>query len=301
MKRPVLKLSLFVGIVGLVFIGFLVWLSRLQWIPAGHVGVVYNAQSGLRKTVYKPQALFIGFFDQLYVYPTKLQSAVYSNEKGYGEQSEADAIEITTSDAATTLFDISVFYRVQADDVFTVFDTFGPIPIEQIQTLHIRRAVREAVSAVGNKYDVFELLGPKRQEASIDLTNNLRARLKGRGITIVQAMIGTAYPSQSIVEKINQRVNAYTQLEISRLESQIAEISRRSAIITAQAETESRQITGSQTVAKSIEMLELELEAEAIDKWAKAGGKLPPIVVAPGQTIIVNGSGQPAIVNGDQR
>jgi regulator of protease activity HflC (stomatin/prohibitin superfamily) len=278
-------------VLGVLVIGFLYWLSRIQWIPAGYVGVVYSAQSGLRKSVYRPQALFVGPFEQLYVFPTKLQAAIYTQDKNWGEVHAADGIEITTSDSAITIFDVTILYQVRPEDVFTVFEKFGPIPIEEIQVLHLRRAVREAASAVGNRYDVFELLGTKREEASKLMTKEVHNRIGSKGITVLHAMLGSAHPSQSIADKITQRVNAYTQLEISKLESQIALVNRKSSVILAEAEASSRNITGLQTVDKSLEMLSLELESLAIDRWGKAGGKLPSVIVQPGQTVIVNGQG----------
>ncbi len=294
--RPSRKFKRFLVIFGVLFVGFIVWYSRIQWIPAGYVGVIYNANSGLKREVYKPQAMFVGFFSQLYTYPTRLQAAIYTQDPSFGERKSADGIQITTSDSAITTFDLTVLYRVRKEDVFTVFDKFGPIPIDDIQTLHIRRAVREAASAVGNKYDVFQLLGPKRGEASELMTSELKLRMASKGITIIHCMLGTAHPSANIADKITQRVNAYTQLEISKLESQIAEISRQAAVVRGAAETQARTLTASETMAKSVEMLELELEADAIAKWAAAGGKLPAIITKPGQTVIVNGSGQPVNV-----
>lgn len=296
--NPRRRLAIVVIVLAVLVFSAFYWLSRIQWIPAGHVGLIYNAQSGLRKVVYKPRALFVGPFDQLYIYPTKLQAAIYTEDTLYGEQKAADSIEITTSDAAITKFDVTILYRVEPSNVFLVFERFGPIPIHDIQTLHLRRAVREGASAVGNAYDVFDLLGPKRKEASTRLTAEIKNRMQSKGITVVSAMLGAAHPSPNIVEKITQRVNAYTQLEISKLEFQVAEVTRKSSVVLAEAEAESRKVTGSQTVEKSLEMLQLELEEQAIAKWALAGGKLPPIIVGPGQTVIVNGSGSSVIPGG---
>lgn len=266
------------------------WYSHYVWIPAGQVGLIYNARTGLQRKVFEPHALFLGYFDQLYLYPTKLQAAIYSEDKDFGENASADAIEVTSSDSAVTRFDVFVLYRVKKEDVLTVFDKFGPISIEEVQTLHIRRAVREAVSAVGTNYDVFQLLGSKRQEASEHLTRELQNRLGYKGITVLRAMFGQCYPSADIGSKITGRVNSYTQLEISKLESRIAEVLRESAVVKGTADNSARTLTAEQTQTKSVDMLKLELEAQAIEKWKEAGGHLPTVTTKPGQTVIVNGS-----------
>ncbi|MFK4985473.1 hypothetical protein ACI4B7_26975, partial [Klebsiella pneumoniae] len=89
-------------------------------------------------------------------------------------QKASDGILITTSDNANTVFDISVIYHVEAENVIKVFNTFGAIPIEVIQAQHIRRAIKDGVNEVGPKYTVFELMGPKRDMASLDLTKELQ-------------------------------------------------------------------------------------------------------------------------------
>lgn len=286
-------------IVLLAIVGGSWWYSHTVWIPAGYVGVVYNARTGLQNKVYNPQAVYLGFFDQIYTYPTRLQAAIYTEDPNWGEERVADGIQITTNDSAITTFDVAVLYRVDPKDVFTVFQKFGPIPIDDIQSMHIRRAIREGASAIGNQYDVFQLLGPKREEASQRLTAELQSRLGPKGITIIQAMLMTAYPSSDIAGKITGRVNSYTQLEISKLEAQIAEVSRQSSVVRGQAEAQARTLTASQTQDKSIDMLKLELEGQAIDKWTQAGGHLSPIIVKPGETVIVgNGNSIPLSTGG---
>ena len=277
-------------LIAILIVGGSWWYSHTVWIPAGYVGVIYNARKGLQSKVYQPQAVYLGFFDQIYTYPTKLQAAIYTQDTQWGEERAADGIQITTNDSAITTFDVAVLYRVDPQNVFTVFQKFGPIPIEDIQSLHIRRAIREGASAIGNQYDVFQLLGPKREEASQKLTQELQTRMAPKGITIIQAMLMTAYPSSDIAGKINGRVNAYTQLEISKLEAQIADVSRQSSVVRGQAEAQARTLTASQTQEKSVEMLKLDMEGQAIDKWQQAGGHLSPIIVKPGQPVIVNGS-----------
>ena len=285
--RRVQKLKMrFIVIFSVLLIAGLWLYSRLQWIPAGFVGVLYNASGGLQKKIYQPQRLFVGPFQQLYLYPTKLQAAIYSQDPNFGEVRSSDGVLITTSDTATTNFDVAVFYRVEPENVFKAFESFGPIRIEDIQVQHIRRAVREAANAVGTQYDVFQLIGPKREEASLALTVRLKEILGRKGITIEQSMLLSANPSSDINAKITSRVNSYTQLTISRLLAQIAEISRQTAVTRAQAETKARTLQADQTKDKSLELLELDLQEEAIDAW---NGKLPAIQSQPGQTVILGG------------
>lgn len=275
------------GIAALAVVGGLyglyVW-QRTRWIPAGHVGVIYDASRGLLDEVYKPQAITVGWRQQLYVYPTKLENAVYTQDPTAGEVRAADGILVTTNDNANTVFDVSVLYRVRSQDVRTMFEAFGPIPIEEVQSLHLRRAVKEAANAVSTRYDLFSLMGPKREEASRAITIEMRNRLQRKGITVVHAMLGGCYPSDDFQSKITARVNAYIDLEISRLKQEIAEIERQSAVVQGEAESSARGLQASQTKDRSMEMLKLDAAKAAVEKW---NGQLPAISPRPGQTIVL--------------
>lgn len=300
MKLFKTKTKLMVGCIvipSILLVGWLYYRANLQWIPAGFVGIKFNARSGADRTrIYEPAAYFTGPFEQFYLYPTRIQNAVYTQDTHAGEDKAADGILITTSDTANTMFDVSVIYQIAKKDVFLAFDTFGPIPIETIQAQHIRRAVREESSVVGNQYDVYTLMGPKRVEASEKLSERLREKLAPKGITIRQAMILNAYPSQDLVTKIHNNVNSVTGVQIATLNQLIATMQNQINVVNARATQESQRIAGSGTVAKSLDIIDLELAEEAAKKWngefstVEAGGNKTIIVNAPGVSNAIAGA-----------
>ncbi len=260
------------------------YLWRTEWVPAGYVGVIYDANSGLQNKFYKPGATWIGWRQQMYVYPTRLQAAVYTEDPAAGEAKTADGIMVTTNDNANTMFDVAVMYRVLPENVINVFNAFGAVPIEDIQRTFIRRAVKEVANEVGTQYDLFALMGVKREEASKKIAENLRAKLIAKGITVESAFLGGCYPSQDIQQKITSRVNSYVELEISRLKRQIAEIDRQVAVVKGAASAQASELTATQAGGRSVEILKLEAAEAALEKW---DGNLPPFNAKPGQTIVI--------------
>jgi regulator of protease activity HflC (stomatin/prohibitin superfamily) len=246
--------------------------------------VIYDANSGLQKSKIDPKRVTVGWRQRLYTYPTRLQAAIYTQDPEEGEVKSADGILITSKDNANTVFDVTVMYRVLPQDVFKVFQSFGPIPIEDIQTLHIRRAVKEAVNDVSTSYEVFDLMGARREEISRLATEELRKRLAPKGITVEMVLLGSCYPSPDIQAKINARVNSYTELEISRLRREIAEIERQTALVKAGAEQQAQQMSAAKTEQRSLEMLKLQATEQAVQKW---NGELPAIQTKPGQTVVI--------------
>ena len=272
----------------LILICWGIFNARSQWIDAGHVGIVYNANGGLdRSKTLNPERVFVGIGQRIYQYPTMLQNAIYTQDSSQGEQKSADGVLVTTKDNQNTVFDISVIYRVKKTDVFKAFDSFGAIPIEDVQTLHIRRALKEAANNIGTQYEVFEMMGSKRQEASQKLTTELKRLLDYKGVTVELAMFCACEPTPELQNKINSRVNAYTDLQISKIRSEIAEIDRQTAVVLAEANQKARALSASKTKTSSLEMLQLQSDAAAIERW---DGSLSPIQHAPGQTLVIGGS-----------
>ncbi len=286
MRRPPLRTVLrgTALALGLPLALWLAALSRTEWIPAGHVGLVYDASSGLRNEVYDPRALFIGLRQQLYVYPTKLQAAIYTQDPTAGENKAADGILVTTNDNANTTFDVTVVYRVRKENVTKIFNAFGPRPIDELQRTVIRRNVKEAANEVSTQYDLFALMGPKREEASQKLTRLLQNRLGDKGFEVEIAMLGASYPSAEIQSKITSRVNSYVELEISRLKREIAEIERQIAVVGGTASQKAASLAATGTKDRSIALLKLEATGAAVEKW---DGHLSPISPKASQTMFL--------------
>jgi regulator of protease activity HflC (stomatin/prohibitin superfamily) len=276
------------GCVGTVVAGLAIWgfiESRSAWIDAGYVGILYDANSGVQPKVYPPSRIFIGWRQRLYVYPTKLQSAKYVQDADEGEVKAADGILITTSDNANTTFDVTVIYRILPDNAVKVFNAFGAVDVETIQTQHLRRAIKDVVNEIGPKYDVFELMGPKRGEFCKFATDALQQRMTVKGITIDSVFLNTAYPTPETMEKIHRRVNQYTEYDIAVLRNQIAEVARQANVIAAQAKMEAARLTSATAKDKGLEQLQLQADEEAIDRW---DGHLPPIRMGGNQPVILD-------------
>jgi regulator of protease activity HflC (stomatin/prohibitin superfamily) len=259
--------------------------ARSQWVDAGYVGILYDASRGVSPKLIEPSRVFVGWRQRLYTYPTKLQSAKYIQAADEGEVKAADGILITTSDNANTAFDVAVIYRVKPEDALKVFNNYGPVDIATIQSTHIRRAIKEAVNEIGPRYDIFELMGPKRLEFSEAATTVLQKRMAVNGITVDSVFLMGAYPTPETQEKINRRINQYTEYDIAVLRNQIAEVSRQSTVIAARAKTEATRIVGATAKDKGIAQLQLQADEEAIAKW---DGRLPALRTGGNQTVIID-------------
>ncbi len=278
-------LAVFVLIVVVAVIGYSVYMSRARWVEAGHVGVIYAANGGLQKEVITPKRVFVPWLSTLYTYPTLRVSAVYTNDPDKASTRSSDAIQITTSDNANTPFDIVVWYHVRPEDVHTVFNNFKAVTIEQIQSTFVRRAVKDAAQRISTQYDAFQLMGPKRHDASVKLTELLKKELAVKGLTVDAAEFCGAYPNEQIMTRITSQVNANTELTISQFRNDIAKVTRDTAIVRATATSKAQRLAAAQTSTKSLELLSLESEIASLKRW---NGRMPMFQLKAGQTLIMS-------------
>lgn len=267
-------------------IGFGIYLWRCDWIKAGWCGAMYNPAKGLdRQHVLNPRRHYVPWRHQIYQMPTMVRAAVYTEDPSAGEEKSADSILMTTNDNANTKFDLAIFYHIDKKHLSRAFDAFGVTKIEDIQSNQIRAAAREVANDISTEYSVFELMGPKRKEASDRMTKGLQDRLLKKGITIQHVLICACHPDINTREKIVQRVNSLTDLSIAKIKQEIAEIRRQKAIILAEANATAARLKSSQTGEKSIEILSLNSDIEAAKKW---DGHLSPLSSSRGQNIVLS-------------
>src|SRR5262249_38811799 len=139
---------------------------------------------------------------------------------------------------------------------------------------------------VGTRYDAFELMGVKRKQASDELERKVTEILAPKGITVDGADFLGHYANQQVDQRIVQRVNALTELELSKIRSKIAQIQPQTDVVRDQAHAQAQQIAGNQTNARSIEMLKLESDLAWLEKW---DGQMPVVQPKPGQSLILSG------------
>ena len=130
-------------------------------------------------------------------------------------------------------------------------------------------------------------MGDKRAAFCGAATEALRKRMEPKGISVDSVMLMTAYPAAETQDKINRRINQYTEYEIALLRGQIAEVSRKTNVVLATANTEATRITAATAKDQGLSQLRLQADGEAIEKW---DGHLPEIRSGAGQTLVLDGA-----------
>lgn len=262
-------LYLLITLATLGFFTFIFVSSQLwKWVPAGEVAIIYNANAGVqRDRVLSPGRHILSPLDQLITAPTKIMPAYYSQDPDYGEQKQADGIQITTRQGSTVTFDVLVLYQVKKENVWKVFDNFARQPIEVIQSTRIRREVKNVANTVGKGFFLEELIGAKRPEANAQLTKELASAMAPLGFSVQGAFFVTAYPNPAQASQLLAIATADINKEIASTEAGAAEKEKTIAITLAKARKEAADLVAVSTTQTSVQLQRLDIEKARLEKW----------------------------------
>jgi regulator of protease activity HflC (stomatin/prohibitin superfamily) len=201
--------------VGLVVTAILViWLGSqfIVKVPEGFVGVVYSPNGGVQEQPLTSGWKTIGFFDEVVMYPIRLQTVEYSN------------VPTGTSDGKNiTIQKISFNYKVQPEKVIEAFKTFGAISMKDIEQGYLNSRLMDAVRKSVSKYTVIDIYGEKSTEAAGEAQKIFSENIVKLGFEVSDMMLGVPTPDPKTQEAIDARVTASQELERKATELQIAQ------------------------------------------------------------------------------
>src|SRR6476469_7549254 len=75
-------------------------------IPPGSVGVKFNGASGVSTHLLRPEVVWVGWNEQLIIYPTNIQQATFVKNAQEGDKQRDDSIQAATSEGAVLPVDV---------------------------------------------------------------------------------------------------------------------------------------------------------------------------------------------------
>ena len=245
-------------------------------VPPASVGVQFNANSGISTKLVKPQVVWMGWREQLIVYPTSIKNATYVRNAHEGEKSGDDSIPASTLEGAILPVDITVAYHVAPEDVLKAFNNFGTEDLRIIQRKFIRWTTIYGVNTVSGTKSIFDLSSKERAQFGPDVKKAIAPLLLNWGITVDDVYIGEVYPNDEVKRKIEERITLKNQLELAKNERQRADIEAKTSLTNASKQAELNRLL-QQGNDKMVELKRLELQKMAIERW---DGR-PPMIGSP--------------------
>lgn len=260
----------------LFIFGGLALMGCQQQVPAGHVGVkVYlvGSSKGVDHEVLDVGRYYIGYNEQLYLFPTFQQNYVWTSADNEGSKND-ESIEFGAKGGVDVHANVGVAFHIEKAKVAEVFQKYRE-GVNEIRDIPLRNAVRNAFQNRGGDYTVEELYTDK-QELVDDVLADVRKQFEPLGIGVDSiSLVGNFKLPEAVTTALNSKIKA-TQ------DSQTAQ----NRVATAKADADSaREVARGIADANKLKASSLTpmlVEWEKIQKW---DGALPQF----------SGSGTPLI------
>lgn len=243
-------------------------------VTAGNVGVLVHqlgGEKGVDAEVVGVGRYWVGWNEELYVFPTFTQNVVYAGE---------EAVRFNDKDGLTLATNVNASYFIQKGNVASVFQKYRT-GVEEISGVVLRREIENAFNAVASTYSADYIYGAGRTMVAQQVTAKVQEQVGKYGVTVEKInMVGEMALPDQVREAINAKIKA-TQLTIQR-QNEVAQVKAEAdkarerangaadAMLTvAKAEAEALDIKGA-AVARNSNIIEY-------TKATRWDGKLPQV------------------------
>lgn len=249
----------------IIIFGLFLFRSTLIFVPAGHVGVVYDRGVGVIPRPMKEGLNFaIPIWQAVTLFDTRIQEYTMSIAPDEGALKRDDSLDAPTSDGQTVKVDATVLFKVNGEKAPEIMKTIGLDYVDKI----IRPFSRSQIRMVISRYSAPAIYSEKRQEAETVMTQELGEMLAQKNLILDKVLLRAVYFSPEYSKAIEQKVIA--EQRVKQAEFEVKEATQR-----AQAKiAEAKGLAEAQALQKA-SLTQEYLQLEAIKKW---DGKLPQVV-----------------------
>lgn len=248
-------------------------------VPAGNVGIKFyllGTNKGVDYEELKPGKYWIGFNEELYLFPVYTQNITWTKDKNKdeGDQSfnfqDRQGLELNA--------DIGLSYHVNPSKVSTVFQKYKK-GIDEITDIFLRNMIRDALVSRSSVLDVEYIYGEGRAGLIDSVKNDVKTKCDSLGIIIEELYwIGRIKLPAVVTNAINAKIQATQIAQQRENELREAEAAAKKQIAAAEGEAKSK-LTIAEAEAKANNLLTKSLSQplvnyKAIEKW---NGVLPQV------------------------
>ncbi len=190
-------------LIGALFILFGILFSSVVQIDAGDVGIKVLFGSVKNDVLGSGLHLVNPFYDIKKV-DVKTQNYTMSGVHDEGNQLGDDAIRVLTSDGLEVTIDLTVLYRVVANDAPKLIQQTGLDFKDKI----VRPITRTKIRDNAVYYQAIELFSTKRDEFQQRIYKSIEDDFKKRGLMLEQLLVRNITLPNSVKASIESKINA---------------------------------------------------------------------------------------------
>lgn len=188
-------------------------LAACSTVPAGNVGVkVYllGGSKGVDTEELGVGRYWIGWNEQLYIFPTFMQNYTWTKNDGNDESIYFQTIEGMTADA-----DVGISYQLDPTKINKIFQTYRR-GVDEITDTFLRNMVRDALVKEASVKPIEYIYGAGKAELMAKVQDDVQRQVADIGIKIDKIYwIGEIRLPQTVIDSINAK-NAATQMAQQR-------------------------------------------------------------------------------------
>ncbi|HRX32215.1 MAG: prohibitin family protein [Bacteroidales bacterium] len=276
----------------IVSILFIAILSLIVMVGPQEVGVITTPRGVLENPIHTGWHIIAPWNDVHFMDKT-VWVYTCANAQGEGEKPNSDAIWAPTKDGIKLGFDVSVSWRIEANQAPWIYQNVTENDGGRsgryiwLEDNVIRAKLKSALALTVSNYTPIEAYSTKRNDIQSDILKRMKDECKLYRIIIDNVDVREVYYNADYEKAINEKKLAEQEalrlIEVTKQkEEQLkqATIDKNIAIEKAKGESEALKIKG-QSISSNPKIIELEW----INKW---NGQLPTYMMGNGQGIMVN-------------
>lgn len=192
-------------------------ISACSYVPAGTVGVKVNllgGEKGVDSEVLPVGRYWIGWNEELYLFPVFMQNYVWTKDSTEGSQND-ESISFQTADGMTANADVGISYSIDPSKVDVIFQTYRR-GVDEITDTFLRNMVRDSLVKAASTKNIEYVYGAGKAELMATVQEDVAAQVAPIGIKIEKIYwIGEIRLPAVVLDSINNK-NAATQMAQQR-------------------------------------------------------------------------------------
>jgi regulator of protease activity HflC (stomatin/prohibitin superfamily) len=206
-------------------------------VPVGYAGVKVHLLGSSKGDVevMKPGRYWIGFNEDLFLFPLFKQTYPFSASKTEGK-SEDESFWFQASKGLQINADVGVTLTVQKEKVVDLFTSYRT-GIDEIIHNFLRNIMRDAFNEVASAYTVEDLYGEKKTNLTKEVLAIVQAKMAPQGILVEDVHLLSALRlPQNVVGAIQMKIQATQMAEKAENELRMAQAEAKKRVAEAEGE-----------------------------------------------------------------
>ena len=265
----------------IIMIGLMLLAMCSVRVPAGYVAVQYSMNGGVKDNVLTQGWHIVSPTTKTTLYTVGIEQSYLTAGKN-GDSKGDESFSASSSEGKAMTIDLTFTYQYQPENITGVFTRFKGQSGKEVRDSFIKPNIVSWSKEVIARYKVSDVLGEKRADVNLALTDYLSQKFEVYGITVSNVSLINIDVDEETREAINAKITAQQNAETQTINNQMnvekAEAEAKVKITQAQADADAKKIQA-EAEAEANELLEKSLTEQIlrqqyIDKW---NGELPKI------------------------